>query len=80
MTRQEFFQACEYFDWYFEMSDDHRIWKRGVARMQELKKEAAQDAMKQSILEAFIRHHDGRLSPSYTDRKPVWDDFAGADK
>jgi hypothetical protein len=29
MTLQEFHDACASHDWYYEMSDDHRVWQRG---------------------------------------------------
>ncbi len=28
MTPQEFYDACEKFDWFFEYSDDFSVWRR----------------------------------------------------
>lgn len=37
MTKEEYFEACKYFDWYYEMSDDFRVWQEGRQREAELK-------------------------------------------
>lgn len=56
MTRKEFFDAAQRFDWYYMMSDDHRTWKAGRYRRDELQAEARQDPVKQQILEAWDQH------------------------
>lgn len=30
MTKEKFIEMLESHDWYFERSDDFRVWKRGV--------------------------------------------------
>lgn len=37
MTKQEYFEACASFDWYYNFSDDHRVWCNGHQRENELK-------------------------------------------
>lgn len=36
MTLEQFEYALERFDWYYEMSDDHRVWSAGNKRWREL--------------------------------------------
>lgn len=31
MTKDEFKEILEKHDWFYSMSDDHRVWKAGVA-------------------------------------------------
>jgi len=56
MTHREFFEELTKFDWYFEMSDDHRVWTKGVRKLDELKAEAAKDPVKQEMLSAWNHH------------------------
>lgn len=36
MTKKEYFEAVENFDWYFQMSDDSRAYNAGCQREKEL--------------------------------------------
>lgn len=56
MTRKEFFFEAQGFDWFYEMSDDHRIWLNGHNRRTELMKEAKADEVKEAMWEAWARH------------------------
>lgn len=38
MTLTEFYDALARHDWFYEMSDDGRVWRAGVARQKELEK------------------------------------------
>lgn len=37
MRTKEFFEKCQNFDWFYEMSDDHRIWQNGERNKSYLK-------------------------------------------
>lgn len=56
MTQKEFFEACERFDWYYAFSDDHRIYKAGVAAAEKLQEEADEDVAKRAIFDAWSQH------------------------
>jgi 6-phosphogluconate dehydrogenase len=36
MTLQQFWDRCNQFDWYYQMSDDHSVWQRGCAAESEI--------------------------------------------
>ena len=57
MTLQEFYDAVERHDWFYEMSDDHRVWVNGEAARARLENEASTDFRKREILDAFTKHH-----------------------
>lgn len=52
-TAQEFWDACNVFDWYFNMSDDYRSWKRGKKSEEELLKER-DTPEKEEIYRGFV--------------------------
>lgn len=37
MTVEEFFDRLQYHDWYYDYSDDHSVWQRGLADRADLK-------------------------------------------
>ena len=49
MNIPEFFEACKKFDWYYEFSDDGRVWREGTAAREKLLKEAKDDLVKKQI-------------------------------
>lgn len=53
MTIAEFFAECESHDWTYNYSDDFGVWSRGDANAKRLRAEAATDATKQEIFDAF---------------------------
>ena len=55
-TLRDYFDRCEAHDWYFEMSDDHSVWRRGLAADAALRAEAKTDAAKQAILDGWAKH------------------------
>lgn len=56
MTLQEFYDKCAAFDWYYEYSDDHRVWQRGCTAHDALRAEAASDPAKSEIYQAWHKH------------------------
>lgn len=57
MTQKEYFHAVQSADWFYEMSDDHRVWSRGNAQFGKLKAEAKTDAIKDSMYKAWTAYH-----------------------
>jgi hypothetical protein len=53
---QGFYDRCESFDWYYEYSDDHRVWQRGCAAHDALRAEAISDPEKDVIYQAWHKH------------------------
>lgn len=49
MTIEEYFNKCKGFDWYYTMSDDHRVWRSGEQAKRALKREAETDLVKSEI-------------------------------
>jgi len=54
---QDFYDRCENFDWFYEMSDDGRVYRDGVAAHAKLKAEAVSDAEKMVIYVAWKDHY-----------------------
>jgi hypothetical protein len=42
MTLEEFEKALKGHDWYYEYSDDNRVWRAGTARYEEILKASRQ--------------------------------------
>lgn len=57
MTPGEFWDACMAFDWFYEYSDDHRVYRNGHDREAELLKEAKPGSMNRIIWNEFSQHH-----------------------
>jgi hypothetical protein len=59
MTLAEFYDRCAAFDWFYDYSDDHRVWQRGCAAHDVLRAESARDPAKREIYQAWRRHMFG---------------------
>lgn len=63
VTPDEFFDLCERFDWFYDWSDDHSIWKTWNKRHRFLREVIAYHKRRmsvepyQAIYQAFERHH-----------------------
>lgn len=58
MTIEEYYALLEKHDWYYEMSDDHRVWKAGVAARDNLVAIAAEHGGQyQTLLDGFRAHY-----------------------
>lgn len=66
---QDFYDRLERADWYYDFSDDDRVWRAGTAAFQRLRAEAHSDPAKLALYGAF---HDHMFSgPSWkTPRAP----------
>ena len=53
---QDFYDRCQYVDWYYGFSDDFRVFQRGEAALRALKAEAEADPAKLAIYEAWNTH------------------------
>jgi len=57
MTLLEFYDALNSHDWYFEFSDDHRIWRAGRASLDRLQLGAGESNAHQRLFDAFANHY-----------------------
>lgn len=57
MQPAEFWDACDGFDWYFEYSDDHRVWRNGTDRRAQLVADAPAGSENRKIFDGFQQHH-----------------------
>jgi len=57
MTLLEFYDALNSHDWYFEFSDDHRIWRAGRAYLDRLEVAARESKQHQILFDAFAKHY-----------------------
>ena len=49
-------------DWYFEYSDDHKVWKRGVAQRAAINAEAERLSQPELVEQAFEEYKAGDLN------------------
>jgi hypothetical protein len=56
-TLTELYRALENFDWFYERSDDHGVYRQGSAAWASLQQEARGIAGGPELLAAFITHH-----------------------
>lgn len=57
MTPQQFWDACNKFDWFYEMSDDARVWRRGEVDKAELLTQAPLGSQNRLLWTEFHKHH-----------------------
>lgn len=73
----QYFDDCEAFDWYYEFSDDHRVWKEGKTGHEELidrSKTLGEDA--RAIYKAWHNHmFTGEAWSTDQAPKPVKSDY-----
>lgn len=56
MNAQEFYDACEKLDWHYAMSDDHRVWTRGIEANDKLMDQAPLGSENRAIYDAWHKH------------------------
>ena len=57
MNARDFYDACLRFDWFYEMSDDHTVWRRGNAAKADLLSHAPIGSENRTIWDAMVKHH-----------------------
>ncbi len=72
----QFFHDCETFDWYYNYSDDQRVWTRGNREAASLKSRSNKNNSTLSIYNAWSEHMFS--GPEYGTEKtprPKWEDY-----
>lgn len=69
MTSRQFWDACNHFDWFYEMSDDASVWRKGEAAQALLLTHAPAGSENRRIWDGFTAHHYSG-EPWKTDKKP----------
>ena len=63
ITVSQFYDQLKSFDWFYEMSDDHRVWTRGNARHEKLKYIAtARGGEYKTMMDDFVAWINSRMS------------------
>jgi hypothetical protein len=57
MSPQEYFKQCQDFDWYYIYSDDHRVYKAGLAKEYILKTLIDNDPSLKPIWDSWAIYH-----------------------
>lgn len=57
ITLVEYYDALERFDWYFDFSDDHRVWSAGNKRKAELISMSKKGAEYKALWDGFKEFH-----------------------
>ena len=57
MDAKEFWDACDKFDWFYEMSDDGRVWRNGETARAKLLTFAPPGSTNLAIWNGFVKHH-----------------------
>lgn len=50
----QYVQKLSAHDWYFDYSDDHRVWSRGNEKSKELQSKAKSDPVYKGAYEAYV--------------------------
>lgn len=61
MDIQTFYNKCYYADWFYMMSDDINVYKRGKSEIASLYKESENNFMFEKILKAFEKYNNDLL-------------------
>ena len=78
MTPTEFFHKCEHFDWYFEWSDDFRVWSSGLLARNNLRDIAKNDPILRNIYTAWVEYSFSGFGFGNAQKpKPVLEDYIG---
>ena len=56
MTLQEYYDALEKADWYYDYSDDNSVWRRGMAEIGRLEAVCKEGPKYAALYEAFDKH------------------------
>jgi|TARA_A100001037_G_scaffold262802_1_gene252647 hypothetical protein len=69
MTLEDYKTELEYMDWWFDFSDDHRVWRAGHARkrfLEELSKQTPQHKAAWDEVQQQLRDGTFRAQPRLT--------------
>jgi ribonucleotide reductase alpha subunit len=58
VTLKEYWEQLNAHDWYYEMSDDHRVWKAGFREQTRLEELAKQSKEHAALFNAFAAHYN----------------------
>lgn len=61
MTLKEYFDMCNGFDWFYDYSDDHRVWERGFKGDRELGALANIHGFKEVYMDFRYRYTRGEI-------------------
>lgn len=70
MTLPEFYDLLAKHDWYFDYSDDFRVWQRGQAERQRIRTIAKESVEHNDLFRAFYAHYFNGPAWS-TERQPL---------
>lgn len=70
MSPADFYDACEAFDWFYEMSDDSQVWRRGEVVRRALMSHAPEGSENRAIWRAWVDYHYSG-EPWSTEKKPA---------
>ena len=57
MTLRELYAELERHDWFYEMSDDQRVWNEGLRKELDLQRKCQQVEGGTALYAAFTAHH-----------------------
>lgn len=78
MNRLEFYLQCKNHDWFYEMSDDHSVWKAGSAAETRLRAEDPNNKEgKQAIYSAFCAARSEAFSAGKAGEWPTFHELTG---
>lgn len=58
MTRQEFFDKVNRHDWFYEYSDDHRVWREGSNSFDTIRNAMKENAEFRAIYDEFTAYYN----------------------
>ena len=73
MNIEQFFKEASQHDWFYDYSDDHRVWREGSDNQQRLYNIAEGNETKMQIMSAFRSYVRGNRE------RPTLDEFIAGD-
>ena len=56
MTLNEFYTKLGYHDWYYQYSDDHRVWRNGQENFETLKMVSRESPEHTKLFEDYVQY------------------------
>ena len=71
MSIEDYYNLLVGFDWYYEYSDDHRVWTRGKEESRKIQAIAQEDTVVSRMYSEYAHYIS---NPKY-ERKPLLEDY-----
>jgi hypothetical protein len=72
---EKFYEKLKQFDWFYEMIDDFKKWRKLNTLYRQLKYEASTTSLKQKLFDAFEKYRDDTIDGKNINNIPQLEDI-----